>query len=85
MHMHNFYAIVFCFYTIAEFYAFAYCYAFLCIKRVGFLLLYTHKQKGRCQLSLGLDVTAIEEYCVFHGSQNHIKTFITNCDFLPLY
>ena len=76
---------MFFFYTIAEFYAFAYFYAFLCIKQVGFLLLYTHKQKGRGQLSLGLDVRAIEEFCVFLGSQNHIKIFITNCDILPLY
>ena len=59
MHMHIFMQLCFYFYTIAEFYAFAYFYAFLWIKQEGIFLLYTHKQKGRGQLSLGLDVTAI--------------------------
>ena len=73
------------FLTIAEFYVFAHFYDFLCIKQVGFLLLYIHKQKGRVQLSLGLDATAIEECHVFFRSHNHIKLLITNCDILPLY
>ena len=80
MHIHVFMKVFIFFLTIAEFYVFAHFYDFLCIKQVGFLLLYTHKQKGRVQLSLGLDVTAIEECRVFLGSHNHIKKFITNCD-----
>ena len=36
-------------------------------KQVGFLLLFTHKQKGGCQLKLCLDVRARDDYCVLLG------------------
>ena len=82
MHMHIVMHMHIC-YAYSYFYAYAYFDAMMILyKQVGFLLLFTHKEKGECQLKLCFDVTARDDYCVLLHPRIISQFSLQHCHFI---